>query len=52
MLAQVTGSALLRQSMLLSPIKNLTALLLVGSLLSMGFEKTGYFRIVIIPYVE
>ena len=34
-----------------SHLLNLTTLLL-GSLLSLGFENTGYFRIVIIPYAE
>ena len=35
-----------------SRLLHITALLVQGSLLSLGFENTAYFRIVIIPYVE
>ena len=35
-----------------SHLLHITALLLLGSLLSLGFENTVYFRIAIIPYVE
>ena len=35
-----------------SNLLHITALLLLGSLLSLGFENKVYFRIVIIPYVE